>query len=71
MRLNHLIYSPITFHTYIAVIDTNKQVTVIQKDEVVLNAELQNEQLHGKIEYDRQAQVGKLRKLLIVKCSLV
>lgn len=33
---------PYSFHTYIAVIDTNKQVTVIQKDEVVLNAELQN-----------------------------
>ena len=43
---------PHSFHTYIAVIDTNKQITVIQKDEVVLNAELQNEQLHGKIEYE-------------------
>lgn len=41
----------ISFHTYVAVVDTNKQVTVIQKDEVILNAELQNEQLHGKIDY--------------------
>ena len=38
---------PYSFHTYVAVIDTNKQVTVIQKDEVILNTKLQDEQLHG------------------------
>ena len=55
---------PHSFHTYIAVIDTNKQVTVIQKDEVVLNAELQNEQLHGKIEYEASSTSGKTAKVV-------
>lgn len=55
---------PHSFHTYIAVIDTNKQVTVIQKDEVVLNAELQNEQLHAKIEYEASSTSGKTAKVV-------
>lgn len=55
---------PHSFHTYIAVIDTNKQITVIQKDEVVLNAELQNEQLHGKIEYEASSTSGKTAKVV-------
>ena len=53
-----------SFHTYIAVIDTNKQITVIQKDEVVLNAKLQNEQLHGKIEYEPSSTSGKTAKVV-------
>lgn len=55
---------PHSFHTYIAVIDTNKQITVIQKDEVVLNAKLQNEQLHGKIEYEPSSTSGKTAKVV-------
>lgn len=55
---------PHSFHTYTAVIDTNKQITVIQKDEVVLNAELQNEQLHGRIEYEPSSTGGKTAKVL-------
>lgn len=46
-------------HTYVAVIDTSKQVTVIQKDENILNAELQNEQLQGKVEYKPFSMEGK------------
>ena len=34
---------PYSFHTYVAVIDTNKQVTVIQKDEVILNKYMFNQ----------------------------
>lgn len=55
---------PHSFHTYTAVIDTNKQVAVIQKDEVVLNAELQNEQLHDKIEYEPSSTGGKTAKVI-------
>lgn len=53
-----------SFHTYVAVIDTNKQVTVIQKDEVVLNDELQNEQLHGEIEYKPLSMEGKIAMVI-------
>lgn len=55
---------PYSFHTYVAVIDTNKQVAVIQKDKVVLNDELQNEQLHGKIEYKPFSMEGKTAKVV-------
>ena len=55
---------PHSFHTYIAVIDTNKQVTVIQKDDVILNVELQHEQLHGKIEYEASSTSGKTAKVV-------
>ena len=55
---------PYSFHTYVAVIDTNKQVTVIQKDEAVLNDELQNEQLHGEIEYKPLSMEGKTAKVI-------
>lgn len=55
---------PYSFHTYVAVIDTNKQVTVIQKDKAVLNDELQNEQLHGEIEYKPLSMEGKTAKVV-------
>ena len=55
---------PHSFHTYTAVIDTNKQVTVIQKDKAVLNDELQNEQLHGEIEYKPLSMEGKTAKVV-------
>lgn len=55
---------PYSFHTYVAVIDTNKQVVVIQKDEAVLNDELQNEQLHGKIDYKPSSMEGKTAKVI-------
>ena len=55
---------PHSFHTYIAVVDTNKRVAVIQKDEVVLNAELQNEQSHGEIEYEPSSTSGKTAKVV-------
>lgn len=55
---------PYSSHTYVAVVDTNKQVTVIQKDDVVLNDELQNEQLHGEIEYRPLSVEGKTAKVI-------
>lgn len=51
-------------HTYVAVIDTNKQVTIIRKDEVILNDELQNEQLNGKVEYEPFSMEGKSVKII-------
>lgn len=55
---------PYSFHTYVAVIDTNKQVTVIQKDEVILNTKLQDEQLHGEIDYKPLSMEGKTAKVI-------
>lgn len=55
---------PYSFHTYVAVIDANKQVTVIQKDEVILNTKLQDEQLHGEIDYKPLSMEGKTAKVI-------
>ena len=55
---------PYSSHIYVAVIDTNKQVTIIQKDETILNTELQNEQLHGKVEYEPLSMEGKTAKVI-------